>query len=175
MVVDTEAALAMARDLLRRHGLEDWTVAFDRAVVRAGACHHRDRRITLSRRITAAVSQAEVRETVLHEIAHALVGERHGHDARWRETAVRIGASGRRCYEVGDTPPVPGRWQGRCAAGHVVHRHRRPAGVYLCRRCRGTRWSRVLHWEHDGRTVPHEELGPGVPGALRRLEAEARG
>src|SRR5690606_5988298 len=107
------------------HGLDAWTFAFDRARVRAGACHFRDRRITLSRAITEVQDEAEVRETVLHEVAHALVGPRHGHDAVWRRTARSIGATGERCYAV-DQPVVPGRWQGRCAAGHVVHRHRRP-------------------------------------------------
>ena len=159
----------MARETMDEHGLDAWTFAFDRARVRAGACHFRDRRITLSRAITEVQDEAEVRETVLHEVAHALVGPRHGHDAVWRRTARSIGATGERCYAV-DQPVVPGRWQGRCAAGHVVHRHRRPERLLLCARCRGvTDRDRALRWSLDGRPVPPEQLGPQVAQAWRQL------
>jgi predicted SprT family Zn-dependent metalloprotease len=151
------------------HGLHDWTFGFDRARVRAGACHFADRRVTLSRALAAAQGEAEVRETVLHEIAHALVGPGHGHDTVWRARARAIGASGERCY-VADEPVVPGRWQGRCGAGHVVHRHRRPERLLLCARCRALPApERVLSWTHDGRPVSHRQLGPDVALALEQL------
>ena len=37
-------------------------------------------------------------DTLLHEIAHALVGHKHGHDAVWRRKALQIGCNGKRCY-----------------------------------------------------------------------------
>ena len=170
-VVDLTLAARLARTLMDEHGLHDWAFAFDRARVRAGACHFRDRRITLSRALTAAHEEAEVRETVLHEVAHALVGPRHGHDEVWRRRAVAIGATGERCYSA-DEPVVPGRWQGRCVAGHVVHRHRRPTRLLVCTRCRGVPdLDRVLRWTHDGHPVAHEQLGAEVVRALRHLRA----
>lgn len=33
-------------------------------------------------------------DTVAHEVAHALVGPAHGHDAVWRRKAVELGGSG---------------------------------------------------------------------------------
>ncbi len=174
-VVDLTLARRLARRLMDEHGLDGWTFAFDRARVRAGACHFGDRRITLSRALTEAHEEAEVRETVLHEIAHALVGARHGHDEVWRRRAVEIGASGERCYTA-EEPVVPGRWQGRCAAGHVVHRHRRPARLLLCARCRGVPdQDRVLGWTLDGAPVAHEQLGPAVARELEHLRARTRG
>lgn len=155
------------------HGLHGWAFAFDRARVRAGACHFGDRRITLSRALTAAHDEAQVRETVLHEVAHALVGPRHGHDQVWRARALAIGATGERCYSA-EEPVVPGRWQGRCVAGHVVHRHRRPERLLLCARCRAVADpDRVLQWTHDGRPVSHEQLGPRVATALEQLRRRA--
>lgn len=155
------------------HGLRGWTFEFDRARVRAGACHFADRRITLSRLLAARQGEAEVRETLLHEIAHALVGPRHGHDEVWRARARAIGATGERCYRA-EEPLVPGRWQGRCVAGHVVHRHRRPQGLLLCARCRTLPPAdRVLHWTHDDRPVSHEQLGPAVARALDQLRGQA--
>ncbi|MGO0575648.1 SprT-like domain-containing protein [Ornithinimicrobium panacihumi] len=170
--MDLTAAAQLARTLMDRHGLTSWTFAYDRARVRAGACHFTDRRITLSRALTAAHDEEQVRETVLHEIAHALVGPRHGHDAVWRRQAVAIGATGQRGYAGGEEPVVPGRWQGRCVAGHVVHRHRRPSRILLCARCRGaTTGDRVLRWRLDGQPVPFEQLGPAVRRDLALLRA----
>ena len=171
--MDLDLAARTARALMDEHGLHGWTFDFDRARVRAGACHFGDRRITLSRVLTAAHGEAEVRETVLHEIAHALVGPRHGHDQVWRARARAIGASGDRCYSA-EAPAVPGRWQGRCVAGHVVHRHRRPERLLLCARCRALPApERVLHWTHDGRPVSHEQLGPAVARALGQLRGQS--
>ncbi|WP_130014133.1 SprT-like domain-containing protein [Serinicoccus sediminis] len=170
--MELEEAGALARGLMRRHGLAGWGFGFDRAKVRAGACHWTDRRITLSRAITAVHDEGQVRETVLHEVAHALVGPGHGHDAVWRARARSLGASGERCYAVGaEGPAVPGRWEGRCAAGHVVQRHRRPTRVLVCTRCRGVpTLERVIRWRLDGRTVDDHELGPQVRAVMRQLE-----
>lgn len=168
--MELQEAARMARALMDEHGLTGWGLAFDRARVRAGACHHATRRITLSPAITAAHDRAQVRETVLHEVAHALVGPRHAHDEVWRARARAIGASGDRCYAAGETPVVEGRWQGRCAAGHVVHRHRRPTRVLLCTRCRGgSILARVLRWQHDGREVDERELGVQVVRVMAHL------
>ncbi|GAA1173059.1 hypothetical protein GCM10009584_12590 [Ornithinimicrobium humiphilum] len=173
--MDLALAARTARALMDEHGLHDWTFAFDRARVRAGACHFADRRITVSRALAAVQEEAEVRETILHEIAHALVGPRHGHDQVWRAKARAIGATGERCYSA-EEPVVPGRWQGRCVAGHVVHRHRRPQRLLLCARCRTEpHLDRVLSWTHDGRPVAHEQLGPEVVAGLEQLRALAEG
>lgn len=170
--MDLDDAARLARTLMDEHGLREWRFGYDRAKVRAGACHFGDRRISLSRHLTLAHDPAQVRETVLHEVAHALVGPRHGHDRVWRARALAIGATGERCYAGGDEPAVAGRWQGRCAAGHLVHRHRRPTVVLLCTRCRGVgTLERVIAWSHDGRPVAEHELGPRVVRVMGRLRA----
>lgn len=169
--MDLSKAADLASGLLAEHGLHDWIFAFDRARVRAGACHFRTRRITLSPYITQAHDEAQVRETLLHEIAHALVGPDHGHDEVWRSTARSIGASGLRCYQAAE-PVVQGRWQGSCAQGHVVHRHRRPSRVLVCLRCTGgSTLDRVLTWNHDGRPVPDRALGPQVVRVMEALRS----
>ncbi|MGD8149978.1 SprT-like domain-containing protein [Ornithinimicrobium sp. Y1694] len=172
-VVNLKDAERLARDLLAEHALSGWTFRFDRAKVRAGACHHRTREITLSPHVTAAHDEAQVRETLLHEIAHALVGPQHGHDSVWRARAIAIGATGSRCYEAGETPVVPGRWQGSCPAGHVVHRHRRPTRVLVCTRCPGRSRAdvlgRVISWTFDGEEVSDADLGPAVARTMAQL------
>lgn len=144
----------MARELMDLHGLRRWGLVFDAAKTRAGICRADRRQIGLSRPLTRLHSRAEVRDTVLHEVAHALVGVEHGHDRVWRARAQAIGCSGQRCLAA--TAPVPtGRWRGVCPAGHETTRHRRPVRVASCAMCSRRFDPRaVLRWQCDGREVP---------------------
>jgi predicted SprT family Zn-dependent metalloprotease len=129
-----QAVAALARALLDRHGLADWAFAFDNAKRRGGACDFRRRRITVAAGFAAVADAAEVEDTLLHEIAHALVGPRHHHDAVWRAKARAIGCSGRRCHAVAFSEPG---LVASCANGcFAVGRHRRRRGM-RCRRCGG--------------------------------------
>lgn len=131
---------AQARQLLRQHGLHDWTFDFDRSVKRFGCCSHRDRKITLSRRLTEANSEAEAHDVILHEIAHALVGYGAGHGPTWKAAARRIGARPERCYSSDNVVPVAKyvAWCRKCAKvvgsrqkspGVGGHRHLRCGGA----------------------------------------------
>ena len=117
--MEITAALALGRRLLREHSLDDWRVVADHAKTRAGACRFRTKTISLSRPLTALHDEELVRDTILHEIAHALVGPTHGHDRVWRATARQIGCSGERLVSA-DAPRVEGDWRGQCAADHAA-------------------------------------------------------
>ncbi len=152
--VDLDDARDLGRTLLRQHGLGEWSLVFDRAKRRAGSCRYADRTLTLSTPLTLLYDEAEVRDTLLHEIAHALAGPQHGHDEVWRATARRVGCSAQRCVSP-DAPRVPGDWQGRCPQGHTAERYRRPTRLLLCSRCRQRPVpERVLEWTFRGSTVP---------------------
>ena len=148
---------------MAEHGLDDWTFVFDRAVRRAGKCSYSTRTISLSSPLTRLHDEDEVRETILHEIAHALTpGE--GHSAVWRRMAVRIGSTGERCVDA-EAPKVPGAWLGTCPAGHTTERHRAPQRVLSCLKCSRTfSWDAVFTWTHRGR--------PAVMPPSYRLEVE---
>ncbi|WP_370248890.1 SprT-like domain-containing protein [Nocardioides sp.] len=167
--MDPVAARALAQQLMADHGLEGWTVVLDTAVRRAGVCRFADRTIGLSAPLTRLHDETQVRETILHEIAHALVGPRHGHDRVWRETARRLGASGERCLPA-DTPAPEAPWVGTCPAGHTSTRHRRPERVMTCARCSRTfDPAHVLTWHHRGRPAQHH------PNYLAELAALQEG
>ncbi|MEZ0166294.1 SprT-like domain-containing protein [Kineococcus sp. LSe6-4] len=171
--MDGREALAMARELLDRHGLDGWTVVLDRAKTRAGVCRADRREIGLSAPLTALHTEAEVRDTVLHEIAHALVGPGHGHDAVWRAAARRIGCSGER---TSGAPRPPGAWTGTCPAGHVLTRHRRPTRVVACARCGpGFDPANVVRWAFRGRPVPVSALPESYREDWAHLEAGRTG
>lgn|GEM_PF-142828 len=169
--MDLPDVLALARSLMDEHGLGDWDLAWDRARRRAGSCDHGRRRITLSRHLMALYSRAEVRETVVHEIAHARVGVHHGHDAVWRAEARRLGGSGARLVAA-DAPRVPGRWVGVCPAGHEVSRIRRPTVPLSCSRCsRRFDLRHLMAWSRDGHPVAHQDIGERYAHVLARLRA----
>ncbi|SPT53636.1 SprT-like family [Actinomyces bovis] len=166
--------LSLARQLLTQHGLQDWEVRLDRALRRAGQCDERRRRITVSRHLMELYTEAEVRETILHEVAHALVGNRHAHDAVWVAQARQIGASGARLVPH-SAPRIKGRWVGHCPAGHEVDRTRRPTTPLACARCsRRFSLENLISWCHDGVPVAHEALGPGYNRALKHALRQAR-
>jgi len=126
----------LARELLAAHGLLNWSFAFNRRKTTMGVCFYTRRTIELSIHFVERNEDAEIRDTLLHEIAHALVGPRHGHDAVWKAACRRIGARPERlAHEV--KMPV-GRWQAQCSqCGTRYHRYRRPKRMrgWFCRAC----------------------------------------
>lgn len=135
----------LANTLLDDHGLtrQGWTFGWDRAKRRLGACNSTRRRITLSQPIfSIEANRPEARQTLLHEIAHALAGHNAGHGPKWKRIAVQIGARPQRCGSVVE-PELP--VVGTCGCGAIHSRVRKPAtgSIYHCRRCRSViRWSR---------------------------------
>ncbi|WP_372728650.1 SprT-like domain-containing protein, partial [Nocardioides sp.] len=163
----TDAA-RLGRTLLDEHGLTDWTLVFDRAKRRAGICRPGLKQIGLSGPLTELHPESEVRDTILHEIAHALVGPGHGHDQVWQAKARRIGCTGLRCTAP-DLPKIEGDWVGRCSAGHQVTRHRRPTRPAACAQCsRRFEVAHLLTWTYCGFAVP---MSKGYDEHLQRLLA----
>lgn len=169
--MDLSAAYAMGRTLLDEHGLTDWTLQFDRAKTRAGVCRGARRQIGLSAPLTRLHPEEEVRETLLHEIAHALVGPAHHHDAMWQRKVAEIGGSPRRCVGA-DVPRPAATWLGVCAAGHEVERHRRPERPVSCSRCsREFSLAHLVEWTHQGRPA---RMHPNYEAELARIRAGDR-
>ncbi|MFW5474700.1 SprT-like domain-containing protein [Knoellia sp. CPCC 206450] len=151
--MEISSALALGRSLLREHGLEHWRVTTDHAKTRAGVCRFGTRTISLSGPLTRLHDESEVRDTLLHEIAHALVGPTHGHDDTWRSKAVQIGCSGQRTVDA-SSPQVDGPWRGECPGGHTYTRHRRPRRVLSCRTCHPEfDAGSILTWTYHGGRV----------------------
>ncbi|MCY7396455.1 MAG: SprT-like domain-containing protein [Nocardioides sp.] len=166
--MDLRDACALAEHLLEVHGLRGWTVEYDAAKSRAGVCRYTARVLGLSAPLTSLHDEAEVRDTILHEIAHALAGPAHGHDAQWRRIATRIGSSGHRCVSA-DAPRVQHAWLGVCPAGHTTGRHRRPERVATCAQCsRAFDLAHLLSWTHHGRPAP---MHPNYEAELARVRS----
>ena len=128
-----QGALKKCHKLLCKHGLNDWSACLDDSISRAGACKYSARQISLARLFIRKASEQEIRDTILHEIAHALAGIEHHHDAVWRKIAKEIGCTAQRCHDIVFSPP---RWIVQCPNGCFANtRNRRIRGV-ICKKCR---------------------------------------
>jgi predicted SprT family Zn-dependent metalloprotease len=117
-VMNLQRAQMMAEDLMRHYHLAGWAFRFDRSLMRLGYCESDIKRISLGRYATEVNSEEQVLMTIVHEIAHALVGGRHGHDEIWRAKAIELGHSGKRCGTIAVKPT--------------------PKAVVLCHSCNST-------------------------------------
>ena len=130
----------MARNLMDVHGLSDWSFRWSNAKREAGSCNSKRRVISLSRPIAELWGPEGMRDTVLHEIAHALAGHKAGHGREWRAVCRQIGAKPERCYTAGESTPLPpAKYTGTCPNGHTLYRQRlnpkaRPQSCGLCSR-----------------------------------------
>ncbi len=128
-------ARSLALDLMARHQLQGWSFAFNKQKRTLGLCRYASKTIELSVFFVDRNSLEEIRDTVLHEIAHALVGPGHGHDEVWKARAAEIGARPQRCGQA-DMPA--GRWRAHCGGcGQDFSRHRKPRSLegWSCRAC----------------------------------------
>ena len=99
-------------------------------------CKEYLKRIELSEHYVARNDRAHVVDTILHEIAHALVGTQHGHDTVWKAMCVTLGCQPRACGTGAEMPS--GDWQAQClCCREVFSRHRKPEhhGSLYCVAC----------------------------------------
>jgi hypothetical protein len=96
--MELNAARDLAIHLMTKHGLieKGWTFGFDNARKRLGVCVYAPKRISISRFMAPAATWDEVQQTMLHEIAHALVGHDAAHGPIWKAKAASIGYTGKR-------------------------------------------------------------------------------
>lgn len=99
--------------------------------------------IVLSKPLTIANDANEMRDTILHEIAHALTDEHAPHHGKeWKRNAERVGARPETSSRTGR--PAPYKWEVICPHCGPVHRAYRLApywrnlvknGQGVCVRC----------------------------------------
>jgi len=125
---------AWADALIRLHLDHEWTFAFDHAKTRAGLCNYTAKRISVSRHIATLSEDDDIHQVLLHEVAHAIAGQRAGHGPRWRKVAAELGYAGGRTHD-GPVPTELAPWVGTCPNGHVSYRYRRPTRPTSCGVC----------------------------------------
>ena len=144
--MELHKAQELALELMKKHGLGHWSFRFDHARRRFGCCHLDKRIISLSFRITALNNEEAVRDTILHEIAHAL-SPMMGHGEIWKAKCMEIGANPSRCY--GDEVATPAlAWKGTCpVCGLIIKKSRKPRFKSWHRHCGNV--GQLIVWERN--------------------------
>jgi len=150
------AAKNLAIDLMKQHINTPyaWHVQFDNAKARFGCCSHQKRTIYLSRFCTMNRTEDEVKNTILHEIAHVIAGPREGHGYLWRVAAKQVGINNpSRLGKVSDSLQQAIQQNANyiieCPnCGPLGHANRMGKtmryGSYTCQKCgtKGLKWER---------------------------------
>lgn len=88
--------------LMKKHNLsqEGWTWSWFNHKRTFGLCNYTDLEIKLSQAFVANADFEETVDTILHEIAHALVEPRNNHNRIWVLKAHEIGCTGNKYCSV---------------------------------------------------------------------------
>ena len=99
-------AEAIARALMATHlpGEQLWCFGWIRKTRVCGECWYGSRKIVLSKPIVLENEEIEIRNTILHEIAHALAGPHAGHGPMWKLQAIALGARPEACTRTMKLP-----------------------------------------------------------------------
>lgn len=146
--MDLHVARTLAIELMKAHGLDGWHFKFDHARRRFGSCTAAQKLITLSRPLTLLNPIDQVRDTILHEIAHGLApGDNHG--SKWKAMCRKVGAKPERCFtprQVAVPPLRPTQYEIGClSCGWWAPRRVLTPSRHLCKKCRG----KVVYRERD--------------------------
>lgn len=183
--MDKNRAAHQARLLIAAHGLDPNLFQWNRGKNMMGLMSATYNRITdevvlksisLSSYWVEAMTEDEVREVILHEIAHALC-PRDQHNWKFRAKVREIGGTAQgHCFGPSAETKArmdaiaPHAWVGTCRNGHVTKMHRAPTVVRSCGKCsRSWRFENVPVWKKNGKTVPMEQMPTKYRVAYHKL------
>lgn len=137
--MDRGKLASTAGELFKLHGLafRGWRMEFRNYAHRLGSCCSRRRIIALNAFYADRNTEAHVLDTLLHEIAHALVGPSHAHGPVWKAMARKLGCNPKACSKTGIVIR-PGKWQASCpTCTRQFHKYRKPRYKhgYYCPSC----------------------------------------
>lgn len=135
--MDLNDAEDLATDLMDEHGLieQGWRFEWSNRKAALGDCNYVDQVIRLSKPLTLVNDEAQMLDTILHEIAHVLAGRAAGHGPKWRAAARKLGA--RPVAAAANSVGVPPAWRLTCPSGcgFEIKRHKKTKLQGSCPKC----------------------------------------
>lgn len=148
--MDLTLASNLATSLMEQHGISQlgWKFCFDNAKRRFGCCKYSPKLITLSKPLTLLNDEKSVKDTILHEIAHALTpGEGHGNV--WKKVAIKVGCDGKRCYDSKSIITPESKYMATCCGcGYSHKKHKKPKNNSSCGFCSNGKYNPTFKLEY---------------------------
>ena len=101
MGMTKQQTTALANSLISQYLPSEWKFEWNKRKSALGVCNYTKKTIYLSEYFLGRVEADETKDTILHEIAHALADIRHGHrrhGLEWKKVCREIGAKPVRCH-----------------------------------------------------------------------------
>jgi predicted SprT family Zn-dependent metalloprotease len=131
----------VATALMKKYGLieKGWRFGLDRAKTRCGICDYDAKLISISRLYIqdSIVPFDDIKNTILHEIAHALAGNDAAHGPVWKQVARSIGCNGNTYNNVWKGAPM--KYRIHCDCGAIDIRRHKVAPKFqrgICKYCK---------------------------------------
>ena len=137
-------------ELKEEYNLNDWKLKFSRAYTTFGQCDYNSKRIIVSEKAIEQTTYKDVKQTLIHEFAHAIVGPSHNHNEVWRKQCIAMGGKGERCASVSLDKPykyIVGCYDG-CWKKRYMNRPKYNVARRICGKCKGKLFLRKL--DKDG-------------------------
>jgi predicted SprT family Zn-dependent metalloprotease len=134
--MELKQAEILANDLMRQFLPSSWHLQWNNCKTIFGRCNLTKKIIFLSKPIVRLNDEATVKDTILHEIAHALVEPGAGHGGRWQRMAIVVGCRPERCYDEEVVKIPEGRYIYECPICHKrTQMHRKFKTLRSCGIC----------------------------------------
>ena len=123
---------------LLEHDLTDWQFKFGKSKRAVGMCKFKPKVIEISKHWIVLLEDDEIKDVILHEIAHALTPHDKGHCNAWKAACRRIGARAERVHRnsVRPDPAYVAVVDGKIAQTY----YRKPSQRIIKEFATGKRW-----------------------------------
>ncbi len=135
----TEKLLTEWKHLKSKWNLKKWQIKLSRSRKQLGYCNCSTKTIYISTEFMRLNPFYIIRETLLHETAHAIQYQKSGitnHGKEWKKIAKQLGCSTKRCISIENLKMPKGKYIGKCpVCGMETHFYRKIRRRYSCGKC----------------------------------------
>jgi len=125
--MNKQSLIALGNSLLAEHLPSDWKFELNKRKSSLGLCSFTKKTIYSSEYFIGRIDDNELKDTILHEIAHALADindDHRGHGSPWKKACRSIGAKPVRCH-TGEVVDDEGKYLVKCpSCSFKFARHR---------------------------------------------------
>lgn len=133
----------LAKELMSNHiELNSWSFIFNNRKKSFGICSYNKKTIELSSYLVDSMTNSAIKDTIIHEIAHALTPG-HNHDYLWKRKCIELGGDTKRCgdytkFKDGENTQMDvfskiSKYTLTCpCCGYTIFMNRKPINNYSC-------------------------------------------